>query len=264
MATLMAYGGNFTDASSWGLCSSIAAHDSESSNTVVTTSYLSGADFMPGAITIDGIAVKPRSITPNTGNITVALQSSGLIISGTVVTLNISNLPSGIGATSAPDYGWILFRFTGNQTLTDGLNYKVQARTSNASIVTLYSSGTNNWARQLRTTTNQSPTTGDKLIIVGEWSGQNSGKNVSINMNYNGSGSGIGSIWVSRSGILNWETGANTYLPITGNSIDGTFRGIELCAYGTMNIGTSGAPINSGYNAIVEFCPTTNVAFGKE
>jgi hypothetical protein len=159
MATLMAYGGNFTDASSWGLCSSIAAHDSESSNTVVTTSYLSGADFMPGAITIDGIAVKPRSITPNTGNITVALQSSGLIISGTVVTLNISNLPSGIGATSAPDYGWILFRFTGNQTLTDGLNYKVQARTSNASIVTLYSSGTNNWARQLRTTTNSTTTT---------------------------------------------------------------------------------------------------------
>ncbi len=270
MSTLVSAGsgGLFSAAASWQLCDPIAELDSEQSTTSVTSSYATGAAFLPGAITIDAIAIKPSNLTSATGTLSVSLITtgalSGVTLTGTQVTLSMSDLPTGIG-TSAPDYGWMLFKLTGNFTTTAATNYNVQVKSAPTTIATLYRSGAaGNWARQLRTTTNQAPAATDKLIIVGEYSGQGSGRQSKIIMNVNNSGTGYGSIWISRSGILEWKTDANTYLNLTGNSIDGTLRGLEVCASGTLNMGTSGTPIQSGVTGTLEFGCTSNVAFGLE
>ncbi len=270
--TLMSFGtgGLFSNSGSWRLCAPSGEMDSESNNQILTTAFVSGAGFMPQVLTIDGFALKFRSpgVAPTgvTANLTTTGALSGITVTGTRVVLTGIDLPTGIGNVTTPDVGWIFFKFTGNFTTVASQNYFIQVRAGGPSALpTLYSSGAaNNWSRLLRTVTGQAPVVNDKLIIVGEYSGANSGRGCQITMDINQSGSGYGSIWISRSGVLDWKTNTNTYLSITGTPIDGTRRGMEVCASGRMDMGTSGTPIQSGITGILEFACTSNAQFGLE
>src|SRR4030066_1051128 len=89
--------GNFTDASTWALGNATSLLDSEAGNTALTTSYVDSSQFTPGAITIDGIAVKiaSRAASP-TGTISVELYNNTLSasVAGTEVVLNVSDIPT--------------------------------------------------------------------------------------------------------------------------------------------------------------------------
>ncbi len=102
--------GNFTASGTWKLVDSTSTLDSEAANTALTTSYVTSSTFTPGAITIDGIAVKIASVsTSPSGTISVALDQGGGTVSGTEVTLNVSDMP--YCSTTNLQGGWVLFKF---------------------------------------------------------------------------------------------------------------------------------------------------------
>ena len=172
--------GNLTDAATWGLIDPTAEAflDSQANNTALGTSYTETAAFTPGAITVDAIAVKvaSRSGSPS-GTMSVRLALAGVTVTGTEVTVNVSDLQSG-NATSNDstmfgnfsETGWYLFKFASPVLLVVATAYTLSAKTSSGSQVNLYRDGTtSNWSRFLRTTTTQAPAAGDDMVIAGEW-----------------------------------------------------------------------------------------------
>ena len=74
MATLLSIAsGNFTDSSTWGLVDTTSYLNSEAGNALLTTASVKTSAFLPGAITIAGIAVKINSYTTTPTNINLTL-----------------------------------------------------------------------------------------------------------------------------------------------------------------------------------------------
>lgn len=172
MARLMAVAnGDNTSSSTWGLIDSTSFLESETGNTALTTSYVASSASTPGAITIDGIAVRIASrVASPSGTISIELYNStlGASVSGTEVTIDVSDLPD--CNTTAIDGGWVFFKFSSSVLLVAATNYQVRAKTSLPSKVNLYRDATaNNWCRILRTTTTQAPSAGDDRFVMGEW-----------------------------------------------------------------------------------------------
>lgn len=173
--------GNLTSAATWALIDSTSYLNSESANTALTTSYVSSSTFTPGVITIDGIAIKIANRTGTTGTITVALDLASVDVTGTIVTINVSDLNA--VTTAGLDGGWYLFKFAAPVTLLAATAYSVKAKTSSSSQVNLFSSATTNWSRALRTTTTQAPVAGDDMIVIGEHTGAGTGNSFVVTMN---------------------------------------------------------------------------------
>lgn len=150
---------------------------SEAGNTALTTAFVSSSAFTPGAITIDGIAVEiaSRAASPS-GTISVQLANGGVAVAGTTVTINVSDLPTCTATSGTTTWvitaegGWIFFKFAAPVTLLAATAYTLQAKTSVASQVNLWTNGTAaNWSRLLRTTTTGNPAASDDFHISGEW-----------------------------------------------------------------------------------------------
>ncbi|HEY3499452.1 MAG TPA: hypothetical protein VGK73_32405 [Polyangiaceae bacterium] len=216
--------GAFTTAATWGVVNATALLDSQAANTVLTTAFVSSAVFAPGAITIDGIAVKiaSRAATPN-GTMSVRLFNStgAAAVAGTTVTINVSDIPDDIGTPGATfqgcSIGWFFFKFSAPVTLLAATNYTVQATTSVATQVNLFRDGTaGNWSRMLRTTTTAAPGAGDNWFVGGEWTAAGTKTNRSVTMDgtgatdYGGGSTTLASFGVSKGGTLLAPTGAST------------------------------------------------------
>lgn len=79
MATLINNSsGNFTTAATWSLVDSTSFSNSEAASTASTTSWVASQSFVPGAITVDGLAIKVAAHT-TVGNIGVKLGKNGAI-----------------------------------------------------------------------------------------------------------------------------------------------------------------------------------------
>jgi hypothetical protein len=254
--------GDWTAASTWALVDATSLLDSEAGNTALTTSYVESASFTPGAITIDGIAVKlaSRAASPS-GTISVRLAQAGVTVPGTEVTLNVSDLPT--CDTTQNEGGWILFKFAAPVTLTAATAYTVSAKTSAASQVNLYRNGTaGNWSRMLRTTTTQAPVAGDVLHVLGEHTGAGTGNDLivtmdsTVNTDYGTGVDGSVALTVCKRGTLNYAFAAatNYYLKLSGNCI--VYNG------GTFTIGTVANPIPRDSTAVLEFDPVADGGMG--
>jgi hypothetical protein len=256
MATLIsAATGNFSSSSTWDLVDSTSFLDSEANNTALTTSFVSSSTFTPGAITIDGIAVKVASVAASpTGTISVRLFNStgSAVVAGTTVTINVSDINTNAG-------GWYLFKFSAPVTLIAATNYTVQATTSSSAQVNLYRDATaSNWSRVLRTTTTQAPASTDKLIIVGEWTAAATSSTFTVTMNNTSSATTYGEVQVCNKGVLTWGTSASTtyYLKLAGL--------VNVYGGGVYNMGTSGTPVPSTSTAQLEFVCSSPVQYGFE
>ncbi len=173
--------GDFGTAGTWALCNS--GSDSVAANTALTTSYVTGTVFTPGAVTIDGIMVRIASRTASpTGTISVALDLATVTVAGTEVTINVSDITAGDTATQG-GLGWYCFKFAAPVLLVAATNYGVKAKTSSSTQVNLFSTATTNWSRQLRTTTTQAPAAGDDLYIQGEWTTAATSNSFTMTMN---------------------------------------------------------------------------------
>ena len=208
--------GNASSASTWGLVDATSFVSSTETATVLTTSRVGATTFTPGAITIIGIAVKLAVRTGTTGTITVDLDQGGSLVTGTDVTINVSDLP--VAATADLNGGWHYFEFASPVTLSAATAYSVKAKTSSSSQVSLFATSSSNWCRCLVTTTTQAPTTGDNMIVCGK---------------YTGAGA-------STSYTVTWDITATTDFgstPTAANSL--LAPGICVCNKGTLAIAMS-------------------------
>lgn len=259
--------GNFLTASTWGLVDSTSYLNAENGSEILTTAYSGtrSSAFTPGAIEIDGIAVKLSVRTGTTGTISVNLEldSDNSQVAGTEVTINCSDLP--IAATTDANGGWVFFKFAAPVTLLAATAYQVAAKTSNASQVSLFRDGTaDNIARFLRTTTNQAPVAGDDLIVLGEHTGAGTGNDLTVTMNetaatdYGAASTSLvlPALAICKRGTLQYGTTAatNYILRLSGHAI--------VYSAGTLNIGTTGTPIPRDSSAVLEFDCAADGDFG--
>lgn len=261
--------GNWLTASTWGLVDTTSLLISRASNAVVPTSAGSTARssaFTPGAITIDGIAINIANRTGTTGTMTVELwnNTGSAVVSGTTVTINVSDLPA--FTTASNDSGWTVFAFS-SVALSAATDYMVQITTSSSTQVSVFANATtNNWSRLLRTTTTQAPAAGDDMVVAGELTGAGTSNSYTVTMNSTsatdyGSGVADGSsitpaLCVSCNGTLTFGTAAatNYILRLSGN--------LANARTGTINVGTTGTPIPRDSTAVVEFDCAADADFG--
>jgi hypothetical protein len=261
MANLISFAdGNFTAAGSWEVADTTSANVSTStSSTALTVATQDSTAFTPGAITVDGIAVKlgSRASGTPTNTITVTLRNTTAGADVKSVTANVSDLP--VCDTTQREGGWHFFRFDASTLLIAGNNYVVRCNLSaTTTAVSLMTDGTAaNWQRLLRVTTTQAPAAGDDMFGVGEFDGSSNPAGVvtrAHTMNSTAAtdyGSANTSFEVPAYSLskgytlTNGTTAATNYiLRVSGH--------ITTYANGTLNIGTTGTPIPRDSSAIYE------------
>jgi hypothetical protein len=273
MATLIAAAnGNWTTATTWQVVDATSLLDSQTGNFTLATAptWSQGQAFTPGAITIDGLAIKvaTRVATPS-GTISVRLfnVTGGAAVAGTTVTINVSDLPASAGtASSAFDgcsVGWIFFKFASPVTLAAATNYRVEAQTSAASQVNVFRDATaNNLARMLRTTTTAAPAAGDNLFVLGEWTAAGTRTDRTVTMDstaatdYGGGSTSLAALGIGIGGTLAYGTAASTTYVLRLSGV------LQVWAGGTFTIGTTGTPIPRTSTAVLEFDNAATGDFG--
>lgn len=251
--------GNFTTAATWSLVDATSLLDSETNTTTSTTAFVSSSTFTPGALTVDGLAIKvsARNAAPS-GTFSVRLFNSTLAaaVAGTTVTINVSDI---VAVNTSTNSGWVFFKFAAPVLLVAVTNYTVQITSSVNAQVTLYRDATAaNWSRFLRTTTTQAPAAADVLYVLGDRTGAGTGNSYTVTMNNTTSATTFGEIQVAGRGTLDWGVAASTnyYLKIAGN--------LSVYNNGIYQQGTSTTVVPSTSTAKLEFANTSNVQFGVE
>ena len=250
--------GNWTTSTTWKVVDATSFANTESSGTSLTTSYQSSNTFTPGAITVEGIALKVSSrVASPTGTISVRLATGGVAVTGTTVNINVSDLV--LNTFSIPtSFYWCYFKFTSPVTLLSATAYTVQATTSASAQVSLgYSTTTTNWIRCLVTSTNATPAARDTLIVAGENTAAGVGSDYTVTMDNTsatifGSGSAVfPALEIGKRGTVNFGISASTNYQLVCNGA------INIGGGGILNIGTSGSPIPSSSSALIRFTMST-------
>jgi hypothetical protein len=268
MAVYIAASNGNASGNIWGTVESTVANgylNSEAANTLLTTSYVEGVAFTPGAITIDGIAVKvaSRAAAPS-GTISVRLAQAGATVAGTEVTLNVSDIAFGEGLSPVSVYnGWMFFKFAAPVLLVVATAYTVSAKTSTANQVHLYRNATaGNWSRMVRTTTLSTPGAGDTFHVLGEWTAAATSTARSVTWDitaatdFGDTSTTIASVTVGQGGTLTYGTAAATnYLM----RLSGIF---DVCVGGVLNLGTTGTKCPADSSMVLEFDCAADGDFG--
>jgi hypothetical protein len=221
MATKIACAnGNLTAGATWAdvVTASTSLLDSESGTTTLTTAFVESQTFTPGAVTIDGIAVKVAGrATVASGTISVRLAQAGVLVAGTGVTINVSDIQRANNLVADLGNGWYFFKFAAPVLLVAATAYTVSALTSVASQVSLYRDATAaNWNRMLRTTTTGAPAAGDNFFILGEWTAAATKTDRAVTMDstaatdYGGASTTLASFGIGAGGTLTWGVVAAT------------------------------------------------------
>jgi len=259
--------GNFTAASTWGVVDSTSYLNAETGSDVLTTAY-SGTRtsiFTPGAITISHIGVKLSVRTGTTGTMSVSLYNDSLIadVAGTEVTIDCADLP--VAATADLNGGWHFFKLSSPVLLLAATDYRVQAKTSSATQISLFRDGTtDNFSRALITTTTQAPIAGDDMIVAGEYTGSGTSNSFVVTMNetattdYGAASTSLvtPALAICNKGTLLFGTTAATgyNLKLSGHLI--------VYSGGILNIGTTGTPCPRDSTIKINFDCAANVDFG--
>lgn len=250
--------GNWTTSTTWKVVDPTSFANTETAGTTLTTSFQTSSAFTPGAITVEGIAVKVSSrATIPSGTITVRISTGGSAVAGTTVTLNVSDLP--LTTFSAPtSFYWCYFKFASPVTLLAATAYNVQSTTSANSQVSLgHSTSTANFIRCLVTSTNATPSSTDTLIVAGEHTAAGVGVDYTVTMNnttstiFGSSSAVFPALEIGRRGIVNFGISASTNYQLICSGA------INIGGGGILNIGTFGNPIPSSSSALIRFTMST-------
>lgn len=235
--------GNWSSSSNWELVSS--TNLTFTGVTTLTTSYLASSATVLGAITVTGIwlGLYSRSASPS-GTLDVQLWNSTTSTQASIVTINVNDLLS----TTVPSAArGIFFRFASPVTLTAGQSYQIRLRTSVASQLVFWRSTTSNWCNMIATSTTQSPSASDIMVINGFYSGAASNTSVTINMDNNNSTS-YGGIFIGNLGTLDWITNSNTQLILSNEVWSGAAISLVVSP-GTFRMGSTSSRIEDGVTA---------------
>jgi hypothetical protein len=251
--------GNWTTSTTWKVVDPTSFANTETSATTLTVAFQTSTTFTPGAITVEGIAVKVSSrVASPSGTITVRLSTGGNAVAGTTVTLNVSDLPLMVTASAPTSFYWCYFKFASPVVLLAATAYSVQSTTSVGSQVSLgYSTTTTNWIRCLVTSTNATPAATDTLIVAGENTAAGVGVDYTVTMDNTsatifGSNSAVfPALEIGKRGIVNFGISASTNYQLICNGA------VNIGGGGVLNIGTSGGPIPSSSSALIRFTMST-------
>jgi len=165
---------NFTSAN-WKTIDATSYLDSAATAAYVTAVYTSTQNFTPGAITVEGVALRLQfiSVTP-AGTFNVQLWNATDAVQAALVTCNVADLAT-IGVKSLGPNGWVYFKFSSPVTLTAAKAYQVRVLSSSTTQVSLYRDATvNNYSRLLVTSTTGSVAATDGLYMGGNITGAGS------------------------------------------------------------------------------------------
>lgn len=239
--------GSFSDAATWGVVDNNSILDSEEANSTTTLGYIYAPLFTPGAITVDGIAIKIYSRN-NNGTVTVQLYNNTDSAIVEEVTISVTEIPVYLDVPY--NHGWYFFKFPVEHTLIAGKAYKVGIKTSINGSLSFYRAGVTNFSKMIRTTGSAAPGASDVLHIMGDH-GTTSGTysvlmdNTAITQ-FGTIGSMTQAITVNSRGTLTWDTAEAT-------SYYFRWRGpFVVFEDGTLNVGTSGSAIPSTSTAVME------------
>lgn len=254
--------GNFTAAATWGVVDTTSILESETGPTNSTTSFVYSSTFVPGAITVDGVAVKiGNRVASPTGTMTIDFRNSTTATSLATIVINVSDIDNA-GGTGVYNRGWYFFKFSAPLLLVVAEAYHVGFRTSVNAEVALYRDGTaGNWSRLLRTTTTAAPAAGDQIQVLGEFTGPGTGSTFTVTMD-NTATTIFGALGtrttIGKQGILSFGTAAATAYYFKWKGPFTVYGG------GILRVGTSGTPIPSTSTAVMEMDSSVNIDTGIE
>jgi hypothetical protein len=266
---------NFLTSTTWALVdqsstTGVGYLNSETGADTLTTAY-SGTvssvfSWSSGAPTIDGIGLKISNRTGTTGTLSVHLEVATVEVTGTAVTVNMSDIPAIV--TGDVNGGWTFFKFAAPVALSNSTSYSVAAKTSTGSMCNVYRDGTtDNMSRYLRTTTTGAMATGDDFIITREWTAAGTSTARTVTMD------------ALASSITDYGAASTSQVTPSGSICDGgtlAYGTTAATAYylrqsghlivylgGTLSIGTTGGgEIPRDSSALLNFDCGANVDFG--
>lgn len=245
MANLLAIGGNWNTAASWGLVHSGSMQGSGATSAVWPTSMSYGPSFAGDNIEIDGVAMyfEYRSASPNGWGKVVLRNTTDNTDAAGPVTFDIADLP---GEPTSGDGGfWAFFKFASPVTLTTGKNFAIGIQAQNATQIYGYKTATaNDFNRLLRRTATAAPQAGDVIWIIGETTGQGTGNDITITYD-NNVADAYGVLSVSHRGILDVSPSVTTQLVLAAH--------FYVLAGGKYQQGTVATPIGSAYTHTLQF-----------
>lgn len=257
--------GNFTDASTWALCTAVV--DTNTATSATTTSY-QYSNQVASTVTANatGVLIKIGSIPTVSGTISVALATGGSV-NLAECTMNISDIAAGIPTTGTTHGYWIFFKFNTPVAIVNTTFYRVGIKAT--STVNFWrGAAATSPSMAIVTDATQAPASTDRFIIVGDNNADatnpgvtagTKGSSYSVVMNNTNntqfgdgtgvttaSGSATWGLWVGDYGTLSYGNsgGINYYLRMRGN--------IGIGANGTINIGTLASPIPRNSTATLE------------
>lgn len=255
--------GNFTAAATWSLIEPTsfptALATQETGTTNSTTSFVSSTSFTGIVAVADGIALKvsSRNAVPS-GTFSVRLAIAGVPVPNSTVTVNVADIPNGIG--------WVFFKFGSTVAVAGASTYTVQISSSVNAQVTLFrkSATAADWTYALRTTTTQAPAAGDQLLTTGEWDSAGVNSSFIVTMDNTASTlfgpatTGVAALEISSKSTFQYGIAASTNynFRIAGN--------LYVNNAGTFSAGTGASPVPSTSTAKLEIVGTSNVQFGIE
>jgi len=176
-------------------------------------------------------------------------------VADTLVVVAAADL-STVNATS--NNGFAQFILPSSVTLNAGTNYTLQISGTTAGNITPYRSATaGDWARILRTTTNQAPASGDTMYIAGDHTSPGVLNSYTVTMD-NTNTTSWGGLQIADLGTFAYGTAASTAYYFRIANAPTVYSGA------TFNIGTAGTPMPSTSTAQLEIVCASNVQFGLE
>lgn len=267
--------GNFTDAATWAAVDSTALNTASTTGTALTTSYVACTAFAPGAITVDGVALKinVRNAGSPVTTMSVLLRNTTDATDLKTVVVNLSDIPVCSAADQAG--GWHFFKFDAPILLhavdSHTISVKLSATTVPCSIQQNGTAG--NWLHMLRIPgTTHAPAATDDLHVMREFNApDNAGTVVSSITNRTitmdntattdfGAGANandnLGALTIGTGCTVNYGTSAatNYYLKLSGNLL--------VHSGGTFTMGTTGTPIPRDSSAILDFDCESSKLYG--
>jgi len=258
--------GNMTSSATWGSADSTALISNNTGATALSTASQNSANFQPGAITVDAIALRlsARATGTPTNTLTITLYDVTSTASVVSIAVPVADLPQCANSTGRRG-GWVLFSLGGSFLLTAGNNYQVRLSLNNTSTaVSFCTNGTAaNWQHILRQTSGAAPGAGDDMYVLGLWTASATWTQYTVTMDSTstattyGSNPGTTSMDLAAGGI---HVGNSTFA--YGNSASTNYAlklagPVVILSKGTFSMGTVAAPCDRTTTMELQFATTT-------
>ena len=257
--------GDNTSAATWGVINATSYVEANTTSTIIPTTYATTyAQFTPGAITVDGLAVRlsARNGTAGTFSVDLYNHTAAASVAGSEVTIDANDV--GLVTSANDNGGWYFFKFSSALTLIAANAYSVRKKTSVSSQLSFAGSSATAPSRFLRTTTTAAPVAGDDRFVIGEWTGAGAMTTRTVTLNdvtvvdYGSAATSIvtPALSICKGGIVLADTTASTNFTqkVSGN--------IVIYSGGTFNVASAGTPYPTTSTFTLNMDCVANVDFG--